>query len=183
VTQDQAVLLALAGLALLCLVLLVAVLRLRAAGARSRADLSALQERVTRLGSRPVAEPRTEEDRTEEPGTEAPRTEEPAAGPAEFVITDLGTRVEPEPEPVHLDGATFADIVLKETVVKAASLAHGVRRGLAPETRNRIRFQMRQEVRRARRQRRADLKAAQRDLHARQRAALVEDRADAEEAS
>jgi hypothetical protein len=76
---------------------------------------------------------------------------------------------------VPVDGAAFADIVLRETVVKAASLAHGVRRGLAPATRNRIRFEMKQEVRRARKQRRADLKAAQRDLHARQRAALAEE--------
>jgi len=78
---------------------------------------------------------------------------------------------------VTLDGAAFADVVLKETVVKAASLAHGVRRGLAPATRNRIRFEMKQEVRRSRKQRRADLKAAQRDLHARQRAALAEEAA------
>ena len=59
--------------------------------------------------------------------------------------------------------------------MKAASLAHGVRRGLAPANRNRIRFEMKQEVRRARKQRRADLKAAQRDLHARQRASLAPD--------
>ena len=65
--------------------------------------------------------------------------------------------------------------MLRETVVKAASLAHGVRRGLAPATRNRIRFEMKQEVRRSRRQRRADLKQAQRDLHARQRAMLAEE--------
>jgi hypothetical protein len=63
--------------------------------------------------------------------------------------------------------------VLRETVVKAASLAHGLRRGLAPATRNRIRFEMKQEVRRSRKQRRADLKAAQRDLHARQRRAMA----------
>ena len=65
--------------------------------------------------------------------------------------------------------------MLRETVVKAASLAHGVRRGLAPATRNRIRFEMKQEVRRARKQRRAELKRAQRDLHARQRAMLAEE--------
>ena len=64
--------------------------------------------------------------------------------------------------------------MLRETVVKAASLGHGVRRALAPETRNRIRFEMRREVRRARKQRRADLKEARRDLHARQRAMLAE---------
>jgi hypothetical protein len=93
----------------------------------------------------------------------------------EFVITDLGTRVEPEPEPEPIGAPAFADIVLKETVVMAASLAHGVRRGLAPANRNRIRFEMRQEVRRSRKQRRTDLKAAQRDLHARQRAAMSAD--------
>jgi hypothetical protein len=94
---------------------------------------------------------------------------------AEFVITGLG---EVEPAPVAappIDRAAFADTVLRETVVKAASLAHGVRRGLAPATRNRIRFEMKQEVRRARRQRRADLKQAQRDLHTRQRAVLPEE--------
>ena len=95
---------------------------------------------------------------------------------AEFVITGLGSEAEPEPAPAAaIDGAAFADTVLRETVVKAASLAHGVRRGLAPATRNRIRFEMKQEVRRARRQRRADLKQAQRDLHARQRAMLTEE--------
>ena len=71
-----------------------------------------------------------------------------------------------------VDAAAFADTCSSETVVKAASLAHGVRRGLAPATRNRIRFEMKQEVRGSRKQRRADLKAAQRDLHARQRALL-----------
>ena len=81
--------------------------------------------------------------------------------------------------PVRLDAPTFADIVVKETVVKAASLAHGVRRGLAPAARNRIRFEMKQEVRRARKQRRADLKAAQRELHTRQRRSLARDRREA----
>jgi hypothetical protein len=95
---------------------------------------------------------------------------------AEFVITGLGDETASEPGPdARVDGAVFADIVLRETVVKAASLAHGLRRGLAPATRNRIRFEMKQEVRRARKQRRADLKAAQRDLHARQRRAMAED--------
>ena len=93
----------------------------------------------------------------------------------EFVITDLGREQRPV-EPVHLDGPAFADIVLKETVVKAASFARGVRRGLAPATRNRIRFEMKQEVRRSRKQRRSDLKAAQHDRRARQRAALAADR-------
>jgi hypothetical protein len=97
------------------------------------------------------------------------------AAPVEFVITGLGTEPAEATEPARVDGAVFADTVLRETVVKAASLAHGVRRGLAPATRNRIRFEMKQEVRRSRKQRRADLKTAQRDLHARQRATLAEE--------
>jgi len=156
------VLLALAGLAVLCLVLLAAVLRLRAASARSRAEIDALRQRLEVL---------------EQHAARPTPAVSPAAAPVEFVITDLGHRHEPDPEPAHLDGPTFADVVLKETVVKAASLAHGVRRGLAPATRNRIRFEMKQEVRRSRKQRRADVKAAQRDLHARQRAALAEEAA------
>lgn len=162
-TSDQTMLLALVGLAVLCLVLLgllgLAVQRLRSSTARSREEVAALRERLDRLERRP-----------------APPIE--ATAPPEFVITDLGTsdaRGENDAEPVHLDGPAFADIVLKETVVKAASLAHGVRRGLAPATRNRIRLEMKQEVRRARKQRRAELKAAQRDLHRRQRAALAEE--------
>jgi hypothetical protein len=157
VTRDQAVLLAVCGLAVVCVILLVALLRLRAGASRTADDLAALRRRLDDLEQR-----------------RPPAAASPAVTPVEFVITDLG-RQTPEPEPVHLDGPAFADIVLKETVVKAASLAHGLRRGLAPATRNRIRFEMRQEVRRARKQRRNDLKAAQRDLHARQRAALAEE--------
>ena len=48
--------------------------------------------------------------------------------------------------------------MLRESLVKAASLGYGVRRALAPETRNRIRFEMKREVKRSRRQRRAELK-------------------------
>jgi hypothetical protein len=163
VTHDQLVLLAVGGLTLVCVLLAVALLRLRASAARVTGDLAVLQERLDALERRPGAM----------------AAASPVAAPVEFVITDLG-REQPPVEPVHLDGPAFADIVLKETVVKAASFAHGVRRGLALATRNRIRFEMKQEVRRARKQRRADLRAAQRDLHARQRAAMA---ADAREAS
>jgi hypothetical protein len=162
VTEDQAVLLAVGGLAvvcLVCLVLLVALLRIRAGAARTSVQLAELRQRL---------------DDVERARGERATAGAPVAAPVEFLITDLGR--DPKPlEPVHLDGPAFADIVLKETVVKAASLLSGVRRGLAPATRNRIRFEMRQEVRRARKQRRADLKAAQRDLRARQRAALTVD--------
>jgi hypothetical protein len=165
VTRDQALWLAVGGLAALCLGLLVATVQGRRVAARERdrahaevADVRARLEELEREQRSPTA-----------------------ATEAEFVITGLGSE-QPEPEPspatpspAPIDGAMFADTVLRETVVKAASLAHGVRRGLAPATRNRIRFEMKQEVRRARRQRRADLKQAQRDLHTRQRAMLAEE--------
>jgi hypothetical protein len=165
VTRDQAVLLAVGGLALVCLVLLVALVRLRSRAVR-------MAEHAERMAGE-LALLRRRLDDLEQVGPPAAASA-PVPAPVEFVITDLGHEKTP-PEPVHLAGPAFADVVLRETVVKAASLAQGVRRGLAPATRNRIRFEMKQELRRARKQRRADLKAAQRDLHTRQRATLAEE--------
>ena len=155
-TSDQAVLLAVGVLTLICLVLVVALVRERAGSSRLAAELNALRETVDDLHGRDAA----------------PTAAATVSTPVEFVITDLGREQEPT-EPVHLAAPAFADVVLKETVVKAACFAQGVRRGLAPATRNRIRFEMKQEVRRSRKQRRADLKAAQRDLRARQRGGLA----------
>ena len=154
--------LAVGGLALLCLVLLGVTWQQRRAWTRertgARAEVDELKARLDDLErARPMPSPASSSE-------------------AEFVITGLGS--EPEPPPTTappIDGPAFADTVLRETVVKVASLAHGLRRGLAPATRNRIRFEMKQEVRRSRKQRRADLKQAQRDLHARQRALLTEE--------
>jgi hypothetical protein len=101
----------------------------------------------------------------------------PAPDRTEYVITHLGEPVEqPEVEAVPaVAPGLFTDLVLRETVVQTASLFHGVRRALSPETRNRIRFEMRREVKRSRKQRRADLRAARREWEARQRAALPDD--------
>ena len=104
--------------------------------------------------------------------------EEPARPAEEFVITDMGARGQlTDGElidgaalgPTRIEGRLFADIVLRESLVKAASLGYGVRRALAPETRNRIRFEMKREVKRSRRQRRAELKEIRRSQQARQR--------------
>ena len=93
----------------------------------------------------------------------------------EYVITRIG-EPEPEPEPVPTVAApVFADLVLKETVVQTASLFQGLRRALDPETRNRIRFHMRQEVKRSRKQRRTELREVRREWAARQRAAMAPD--------
>jgi hypothetical protein len=52
--------------------------------------------------------------------------------------------------------------VLVEPVVRLAAVAYGARQALSPESRNRIRFAMRQELKRARKQRRRDLREARR---------------------
>jgi len=101
----------------------------------------------------------------------------------EYVITRLGDEgaVEPsEPAPM-VPGPLFADLVLRESVVQAASLASGLRRALAPEMRHRIRYEMKREVKRARKQRRADLRQARREWEARQRAEVRLDEAAAAE--
>ena len=161
--QDQIVPVVAAVLAVVALVLGVALARGRSRTAQelaaSRAETTALQaqlDELARLVSRP--EPRHAAD-------------------AEFLITDLG-RSETEDEPAatpQVGGALFADLVLRETVVKAASFAHGVRRALDPESRNRIRFEMKREVRRARKQRRADTRQARREWEARRRATIGEE--------
>ena len=60
----------------------------------------------------------------------------------------------------------FASAALGESLVRVVSLGHGVRRALSAENRNRIRFEVRREVKRSRRQRRRDLKEAKRHLRA-----------------
>jgi len=91
----------------------------------------------------------------------------------EYVITHLG-ELEPAPAqapaPVRLAPPAFADAVLRETVVQAASLVQGVRRALAPETRNRIRFEMKRELKRSRKDRKVEAKEALREYRARHRA-------------
>ena len=107
----------------------------------------------------------------------------------EFVITSLpdgtlrGTLAAAADEPATtttsspLSAGEFASVALGESLVRLLSLGYGVRRALTAENRNRIRFEMRREVKRSRRQRRRDLKEAKRHLRADQRADLTEDAA------
>ncbi|NPD06927.1 hypothetical protein HN031_19810 [Nocardioides sp. zg-1308] len=106
---------------------------------------------------------------------ESPAAPEPVAEPGSYVITALDAGAEPavvEARPLAqpIDGRLFADVVARETVVKAASWTHGLRRALSAESRNRIRFQVRQETRRSGRERRAEMKQALREYRARERA-------------
>lgn len=131
--------------------------------ARTRAEAAELRTKVEALAAQ-VARP---------------------AEPEEFVITHLGefvdgvsTRSTREAgstrgadEVQCIDGRLFADIVLRESVVKAAALGHGVRRALAPEVRNRIRFEMKREVKRSRRARKDEYRRVRDEIRARERAA------------
>jgi len=157
----------LAGCAL-ALALLVLVLLARRAAVRSGAELAAARAEAKALADR-LALVEESLARGDDP---ADRADDGHS----YVITHLGDDDADAPSiPVagRIDGKLFADIVARETAIKAAGLAHGLRRALAPEARNRIRFEMKREVQRARKQRRADLKAALREFRARERADLA----------
>lgn len=90
---------------------------------------------------------------------------------ATYLITDAGRRTT---ELEATDQVPVPDrLVLSATVgvplVKAAAFGHGVRRALSPESRNRIWFQMKREVRAARKRRKALVRQYQRDLRADER--------------
>jgi hypothetical protein len=87
-------------------------------------------------------------------------------GDAAYVITDAG---EGRPEPTVPDRVVLSATV-GEPLVKAVAFGHGVRRALSAENRNRIWFEMRREVRRARKQRRREMKEAWRRMQADERA-------------
>jgi hypothetical protein len=152
VTTEQVWLVA-AGVVALTALALAVIARRRAHHAE--AALAALADRIAVL---------------ESPATAAPQPLVSDA-PTTYVITGIGVDDEPEAPPLArpIDGRLFADIVARETVVKAASWTHGLRRALSPESRNRIRFQVRQETRQAGRERRAEMKQALREFRARER--------------
>ncbi len=152
------------ALALLVFVLVVALLRVHSRTKRelgaAHAEAAALRAQVEEIERRLAAATPVGGSRRDD---------------ADYVITGLGeTEQAAGSTPATVDRALFADLVLRETVVKAAGLVHGVRRALAPENRNRIRFEMKREVKRARRQRRADIKEARREWAARQRADMTD---------
>ena len=166
-TTEQAWLAATGALVIgLALVAVVVAVRAQRRAARAEGLVAPLAERVAVL---------------EERGTDV-RPPAADAGPSTYVITQLdGPERADVPVARDIDGRLFADIVARETVVKAASWTHGLRRALSPENRNRIRFEVRQEVRRTGRARRAETKQALREYRARERAASAGDRVEAGE--
>jgi len=131
--------------------------RVRAELDAVRLELSALQARVDQLVSGPGAQ-----------------ASEPLRDEDEFVITTLATPAQgsglASPEAgagYRPSGADVVSVAVGESLVKVVSLAHGIRRALSPQNRNRIAFEVRREVKRSRRQRRRDVREAQRDVRLR----------------
>jgi hypothetical protein len=158
--------------------------RLQRAVDEARADVESLRARVEALAAVEHArEHGTGVGAGRDDASPGRRTE-----PDEFVITSLDSAhdarlraradvVVPGEEPDALPAREFVTVALSESLVRLVSLGYGVRRALSPENRNRIRFEMGREVKRARRQRRRDLKEAKRHVRAGQRPDLTEDAA------
>lgn len=140
----------------------IALLALGAALLALRAARRALAE-ARALAARPASEAVAADvpSPVEAPGPPAPREPEAA-----YVITGIDAGGDDSPVPERIDGRLFVDIVARETLVKAASWTHGLRRALAPETRNRIGFEVRQQTRRSRKDRKAEMRAALRHYRA-----------------
>ncbi|MET3963682.1 hypothetical protein ABIE44_003616 [Marmoricola sp. OAE513] len=140
---------------------LLAVLRRRN---RSRADLEAMLDAALRESD----DLRT---RLEELSVQLP--DHPAAVPTEsltYLITDAGRPgadvAVPVEDPVVVPDRLVLSATVGTPLVKVAAFSHGVRRALSPENRNRIWFEMRREVRAARKRRKQLVKQYQRDLRA-----------------
>jgi hypothetical protein len=135
----------------------------------ARVEIAVLTRRLEEVSSASAGRPS---------GESAPPHDVVGAG--RFLITSLvdeppagpGTPVDPTgaPLPVH----RFLSVAAAESLVRLVSLGYGVQRALSPTNRNRIRFEMRQEVRRSRRRRRDEVKEARRLVRARQ-AGLAQD--------
>jgi hypothetical protein len=142
---------------LLVLVVPVVVLRSRAAARRalatSHAETELLRMRLEAL-----------EERLESTSASLVETRDA------YLITDAGLE---KPEP-NVPDRLVLSATLGEPLVKVVAFGHGVARALSPESRNRIWFEMKREVRRARKQRRRETKEAWRAMRADQRAAVDE---------
>lgn len=128
--------------------------------AAAASDAEALQDQLTGLEERLRVQ--VEEQQAE-------RVPVATVDDREYVITELARSQGPQLPARVVPAPQFADILLRESVIKTAALAAGLRRALAPEIRNRIRFEMKREVKRSRRERKLVLRAARRDWESRQR--------------
>lgn len=148
--------------------------RTTAAQEEARVELEQLRATLAGQSVRPTA------DRTVD--RRADRTSDPTADPRpDYVITAVGREIavpdatDPARELEHrvADSRQFAAIALGESLARVAVIGHGLRRALSPEARNRAAFAAKQEVRRSRKHRRDEIRAARRLLHEHQREQLA----------
>lgn len=134
---------------------LLVVLRSRAESRRelaaAQAETADLRARLDRLS-----------EKLESQSTTMIRVDDPA-----YVITDAGS---PPREPNVPDRVVLTATV-GEPLVKVVAFGHGLARALSAESRNRIWFEVRREVRRARKQRRREMKDTWRRTQTEDRAA------------
>lgn len=126
----------------------------RVAGARIAELTAELARHQTRFEPEPAkadAAARATSTASTRPATAAER--------AEFLITTAGEQRETEAhEPVSTRLVLGAGV--GESMLKAAAFGAGVRRAVSGESRNRIRYAMKREVRRARKTRRREMRDA-----------------------
>jgi hypothetical protein len=136
--------------------------------ASTAADVDALRDELDTLQARLIAEA----EQLEEARRTLRLADLTIVDDKEYKITALGERRAGGPLALvpTVPGPQFVDILLRESLIRTASIAAGLRRALAPEVRNRIRFEMKREVKRSRKQRKTDMKQARREWEARQRA-------------
>lgn len=151
-----------AGVAVLCLVvgvtlgLAVSGRRVRRSLGQARAEVDELRVRVEQLTDRLGAVPAT-----------AGAPDVPVDGAAtEYVITGLAPAADAVSEPVPVPDRAVLSVTFGEPLVKVVAFGYGVRRALSPESRNRIAFEMRRELKRARKERRRGTRAARREAAA-----------------
>ncbi len=115
--------------------------RMRAELEQARGETAALHARLDALTAR----------------LDRPGGHEQAGGSA-YVITDAGRTA--DTDDVTVPDRVVLSATLGEPLVRAVSLGHGLRRALSAESRHRIRFEVRRETRRSRKQRRREMKDA-----------------------
>ena len=160
-----ALLVALAGCALVVRTVRRSRTELRAELAAARHDVHLLTDRLENLTAEVAEARRAAEERA--------RTDV-----APVVITGVVAGAEPEVVPreaqiVHAIETSSPHWVpaapLREALIKTVSLGHGLRRALSADNRDRIILEMRAEVRRSRRQRKAEMKAVRKYLRERRK--------------
>ena len=152
-----------AGAGAAAMLLLVTVVRAATRRRRGRADLEAR-----------LADAQREADslrrRLDELTGDGRRgADETAVADPAYVITHVG---EPEDaaDQLPVPDRLVLSATLGEPLVKVAAFSHGLRRALSAESRNRIWFEMRREVRSSRRRRRLLRRELEREYRARMRA-------------